>query len=132
MHFQTRYRYSVIFLCNVLDREIINYSRVHFFTNHFQKRLCESITQIFVMKIFPLKEIYFIHRSHYINLNVMRKCQGYETSHLKKQCPDAGILCVGVSPCPTVQDRTSTPCNFSVFHYILIKTTTVFVHYVKC
>ena len=46
---------------------------------------------------------------------------------LKKQCPDANVLLVGVFPNTRVQDQISTPNYLPVFHYSQLKINGCFL-----
>ena len=50
---------NLILLCYVLNREMINYSRVHLnvFTKHFAKLLSENLAQASLRKVPPLKGV---------------------------------------------------------------------------
>ena len=78
MDLQTTYGCSVIFLCYMLNRKMINYSRVQIVLgNIFLKTPLTSLIKVVLLKgdwIQKLKIQSVIYWSHYIdNLNVMKK-----------------------------------------------------------
>ena len=78
------YGYNLIFVCYMLNREMINYSGVQLFkalSKHFPKPLCENAAQALLIKVLLLKGVWIsrlkvqnvIYWSYYFdNLNFMK------------------------------------------------------------